>query len=75
MAKTEKIFIRLPEEMHTQILAEATARTESASVVVREALREYFDKRKKKPVPIAPPSDPGQTNRFNEPHTPYKPRK
>ncbi|MBM3729123.1 MAG: ribbon-helix-helix protein, CopG family [Acidobacteria bacterium] len=41
--KTETLYCRLSSELKNRVEREARLRGESASVVVREALREYFD--------------------------------
>ncbi len=43
--KADRLFVRLPESLREQIQREAGLRGESESVVVREALREYFEHR------------------------------
>jgi predicted transcriptional regulator len=41
--KNETMFVRVTKEMKARIASEARLRSESESVIVREALREYFD--------------------------------
>ena len=44
LTKDEKVFVRMPQALRDQIACEARLRGEAESVIVREALREYFDR-------------------------------
>ena len=41
--KDEKVFVRMPTALRDQITQEARLRGEAESVIIREALRRYFD--------------------------------
>lgn len=43
MTKNTTLYCRMTEDLKEQVEREATLRGESASVIVREALREYFE--------------------------------
>ena len=45
MAKEEVVYCRVGAELKKQLEDEAARRGEAESVIVREALREYFEKR------------------------------
>jgi hypothetical protein len=45
MTKEETIYLRLTAELRRQLDAEAERRGEALSVIVREALREYFERK------------------------------
>ena len=42
MSKAATIYVRMSHSMHARVQAEADARDESISVVIREAVREYL---------------------------------
>lgn len=52
--KTERLFVRLPDELRAKLEAMASARSETLSLVAREAIREYV-------AHHAPKSDAGGT--------------
>lgn len=53
--KDETLYCRMTPAMKRQLDQEATRRGESASSVVREALREYFERRTPEPIRETPP--------------------
>lgn len=53
--KDETLYCRMTPAMKQQLDQEATRRGESASSVVREALREYFERRTPEPLRETPP--------------------
>lgn len=53
--KDETLYCRMTPAMKRQLDQEATRRGESASSVVREALREYFERRTPEPLCETPP--------------------
>jgi len=53
--KDETLYCRMTPAMKRQLDQEATRRGESASSVVREALREYFERRTPEPLRETPP--------------------
>lgn len=63
--KDETLYCRMTPAMKRQLDQEATRRGESASSVVREALREYFERRTPEPLRETPPPYGG--------HAPTKP--
>ena len=78
-SKDEKLFVRLSAELRERIQAEAKARDESESVIVREALREYFERKSEalaavlvKNVMAAGGLNKTERAALNEPATSYK---
>lgn len=72
--KDKTVFVRMDAALKGRIDAEASRRGESVGVIVREALRRYFES---KPDPkaalVVPTSGLDAANRLNEPVQPYKP--
>ena len=67
MTKNTTLYCRMTEDLKEQVEREAALRGESASVIVREALREYFEAKATaalKERPATPPakSRPKQSN-------------
>lgn len=57
MEKSHKIIIRCSPELKRRLLREAELRGEAEAVIVREALREYFDVKDKKFAAVAASED------------------
>jgi hypothetical protein len=77
--KDETLYCRMTPAMKRQLDQEAERRGESASSVVREALREYFERRAPEPLRETPPAygtptKPADTPVQAEPPSPKKAR-
>ena len=68
--KDETLYCRMTPAMKRQLDQEAERRGESASSVVREALREYFERRTPEPLLETPPPYGGHAATKAEPPTP-----
>lgn len=55
MSKTSTIYVRIPKALRDRIATEARLRGETASVIVRDALRAHFDPGKAQALHDAPP--------------------
>lgn len=70
MSKDCELSIRMSVELKDRITAEAEKRGESAAVIVREALRQYFASRQQSVSEVAALNEPGtryHTNRTRKP--------
>ena len=74
MAKSEKIIIRCSHDLKKRVMAEAKERSESEAVIVREALREYFELKERKHAAVV--VDSSAISRLNDaPTAPLPPVK
>jgi hypothetical protein len=61
MTKNTTLYCRMTEDLKEQVEREAALRGESASVIVREALREYFEAKEKPALNERPATPPGKS--------------